>query len=71
MPGPKHELASKAQEKWAFAAENRGELKAGTAERWASAAKGRKLPETAVISHVDSDQEALKQKTAFHKKVKK
>ena len=46
MPGKKHKLASKKQERWAFAAEKRGELAKGTARRWAHAAKGRKLPES-------------------------
>lgn len=44
MPGKKHQLASKVQERWAFAAEKRGELTAGTAERWAHKAKGKNLP---------------------------
>lgn len=36
---------SKSQERWAFAAEERGELPKGKAEKWAKRAKGKHLPE--------------------------
>jgi hypothetical protein len=44
MPGKSHKPKSRAQVKWAFAAEERGELKSGTGERWAKSVKGKKLP---------------------------
>ena len=61
---------SKAQRRFMYAAESRGEIKPGTSEEWQRKTK-KTLPETTVVSHVDSDKEASKQKSDFHKKVKK
>ena len=61
---------SKAQKRFMFAAESRGDIKPGTAERWQAETK-KTLPETVVVSHVDDHPEAAKQKSDFHAKVKK
>lgn len=39
MPGRDEEVKSKAQQRWAFAAERKGELAPGTAKRWAKSGK--------------------------------